>query len=78
MRADSFGLYVFHYPLLTAAAYFLVTRAPALGNPALYVILLVLIFPLTIGFTELIKRIPGLRLLLLGIGSPKAAGKPAA
>jgi peptidoglycan/LPS O-acetylase OafA/YrhL len=64
---DSFGMYVFHYPLLTAIAYLLVTRAPQLQAPALYVVLVVAIFPVTVGFTELVKRIPVLRTLLLGL-----------
>jgi peptidoglycan/LPS O-acetylase OafA/YrhL len=64
---DSFGLYVFHYPLLTAIAYLLVTYAPSLRMPLLYALLIVAIFPITVGVTELVKRIPVLRTLLLGL-----------
>ncbi|MDR1796597.1 MAG: acyltransferase [Clostridiales Family XIII bacterium] len=67
MHGDSFGLYVFHYPLLTAIAYLLVTYAPSLRAPLLYVVLIVAVFPVTVGFTELMGRIPVLRTLLLGL-----------
>jgi peptidoglycan/LPS O-acetylase OafA/YrhL len=67
LQRNGFGLYVFHYPLLTLLAYLLVSYFPALGNPALYLILLVAVFPLTIAFTALIRRTPILRTLLLGI-----------
>lgn len=66
MAKASFGIYILHYPVLICMCYILDTYfnfAPILN----YVIALVLQLPLTLGLYEIIKRIPIIRYLVLGM-----------
>lgn len=65
MVKNSFGVYVFHYPILILLAYFIITylQMPMILN---YVVILVLDILLTLCANEIVKRIPILRSLLLG------------
>lgn len=65
LKKRSFAIYVSHYPILSAAAYFLVTRFHP-PMPAVYPILLGSVFFLTILFCEAVDRIPVVRYLLFG------------
>ncbi len=66
MTKRSFGFYVLHYPLLVLIAHSVVTllHLPMLLN---YLVILALELVLLPVFYEVIKKIPGLRYLLLGI-----------
>lgn len=66
IRTRSFAIYVLHYPLLITAAFFMVTylHLPMIAN---YLILLFVAFAATILFYEIIRRIPVIRYLLLGV-----------
>lgn len=65
MTEASFGIYVLHYPVLLAVCCLLHYHCnfPAIWN---YVIALMLGFAGTIGFYEAVKRIPGVRFVVLG------------
>lgn len=65
LKKRSFGIYVCHYPILSAAAYFLITWFK-LPMPAVYLILPAVTFFLTILFCEAAGRIPVVRYLLFG------------
>lgn len=80
LRRSSFGIYVVHYPLLALGACFelLYLRLPM---AAVYPLLLVYVYPATLLFYEITKRIPVIRVLLYGAGRPRGAlpeRKPAA
>lgn len=66
MAGAGFGLYVLHYPVLTLAAYTLHTR---FALPALWNYILALAVEVTVAFAayEGIRRVPGVRYLVLGI-----------
>ncbi len=66
MTKSSFGIYVLHYPVLLTLCYILTTYFDmcAILN---YAIALVLEFVFTFGLYEVIKRIPVIRFLVLGI-----------
>ncbi len=66
LQKRSFALYVFHYPLLVTAAYFITTYTE-LSMAAVYLILLPFTFAAPILFFEVVSRIPVIRYLLLGI-----------
>lgn len=65
LQKRSFALYVFHYPLLVTAAYWLTTYTE-LPMAAVYLILLPFTFAAPILFYEIVSRIPVIRYLLLG------------
>lgn len=68
MTGASFGIYILHYPVLLTAAYFLSScfAFPAICN---YGIALVVELVVTFAVYEIIKRIPLIRCLVLGIRS---------
>lgn len=71
MAKASFGVYILHYPILTSAGYILNTyfHFPAIWN---YTIALATQFVGTFLAYEIVRRIPGIRCLVLGIkGSPQ-------
>lgn len=66
IKSRSFAIYVCHYPPLILIAYFMVTyvKLPMLAN---YLILWIIVFPVTLLFYEIASRIPVIRYLLFGI-----------
>lgn len=70
MTRASFGLYILHYPILTVLCYTLSTffDLPAIWN---YALALVLGFALTFAAFEVVKRIPVVRFLVLGMRAEK-------
>lgn len=66
MTKASFGFYVLHYPLLCVVAFttYRIWRLPMIGYYIVNLLLLAVLLPLVY---ECIKRIPGIRYLLLGI-----------
>lgn len=66
MSKASYGLYILHYPVLLALCVFLteVLHLPAIWH---YLLALALVFPLTWAAFAIIRRIPGIRWLVLGI-----------
>lgn len=66
MAKSSFGLYVLHYPVLVTSCYTLhsYTDFPAIWK---YVLALVMEFTVTPAVYELVKRVPVLRCLILGM-----------
>ena len=66
MSKSSFGFYILHYPVLTVICYILHYQfdLPAICN---YVIALIAEFIITFALYELLKRIPIVRYLVLGI-----------
>lgn len=60
-----FGLYVVHYPLLVAMAFILITVLELPGWVA-FVLLILVIWPVSLGFIELTRHIPVIRTLLYG------------
>lgn len=67
MRKASFGVYILHYPVLIAVCYILRYHfdLPAICN---YAIALVGEFAGSFLLYEVVKRIPGVRLVVLGVG----------
>lgn len=65
MSQASFGIYILHYPVLIVTCYMLhyYFHFPAIWN---YIIALVVGFAGALGLYEGIKRIPGIRVLVLG------------
>lgn len=76
MAADSYGIYILHYSVLYAFGYLFV-QILHLSVWWQYLLLLLLVYPATLAVYEILKRIPVIRLLVLGISSGKAAGQPA-
>lgn len=70
MAKSSFGLYILHYPVLTVTCYLLHYRfdMPAICN---YVIALAAELIITFALYEVLKRVPILRYLILGIKKKK-------
>lgn len=70
MAKSSFGFYILHYPVLTVTCYLLQYRFkfPAICN---YVIALVAELLITFALYEVLKRVPILRYLILGIKKKK-------
>lgn len=66
MSKSSFGVYVLHYPLLLLVCYGLCTYFD-LSVEVQYLIALVLPIPLTFATYELLRRVPLVRFLVLGI-----------
>ena len=66
MTKSSFGFYILHYPVLIVICYFLQYRfkLPAICN---YLIALTLEFLITFALYEVLKRVPIVRYLILGI-----------
>jgi len=66
LKKISFGIYVFHYPILIVIAYFVITymQLPMYLN---YILILALDICFTLIFQEIVSRIPLLRAILLGI-----------
>lgn len=66
MAQSSFGIYIVHYPVLTVTCYILhqYFSFPAIAN---YAIALIVEIILTFAVYEIIKRIPLIRFLVLGI-----------
>ncbi len=71
MTGASFGWYVVHYPAALALCWGL--YASPLPGWACYLLGLLGVFPLTAALYELIRRIPVLRFLVLGIKKPQKA-----
>ena len=71
MSKSSFGFYILHYPVLTVTCYILQYRFnfPAIFN---YVIALVAELLITFALYEILKRVPVLRYLILGIKKKNA------
>ena len=70
MNANNFGIYVLHYPIVAVSGALIVKYAqlPFILNYAIVLIVTVILLPAVI---ELVKRIPVLRFLLLGIQKKK-------
>ena len=68
----SYALYVVHYPVLLLTA-ILLTERTTLPAAATYLLTLLIGFGVTLGLSEVIRRIPGIRWLLLGIRKEKKA-----
>ncbi len=68
----SYALYVVHYPVLLLTAS-LLTERTTLPAAATYLLTLVICFGATLGLSEVICRIPGIRYLTLGIRKEKKA-----
>lgn len=68
----SYALYVVHYPVLLLTA-ILLTERTTLPAAATYLLTLVICFGATLGLSEIIRRIPGIRWLVLGIRKEKKA-----
>lgn len=66
LSKNSFGIYILHYPVLMVTCYVLCyhTSLPALAK---YLIALVIGFAVTFILNEVIKRIPVIRFLVLGL-----------
>ncbi|HCW52619.1 MAG TPA: hypothetical protein DG753_02525 [Clostridium sp.] len=66
LNKRSFGIYVLHYPVMLCSAYILTTY---FNMPMFYVYILVFLSTIIITLIcyELLKRIPGVRLILFGI-----------
>ena len=73
--AHSFGLYVFHYLPLSAAAWYL-TQYTRLAPVPVYLLTALAAFGGGLALFRLISRLPGLRWCLLGIRSPKPKEVP--
>jgi len=72
MGKKSWGLYVFHYLPLAAAAYYLHRYAPGFPAAGCYLLTGIAAFAGGYGLYELISRIPVLRWCVLGIRKEKA------
>lgn len=70
MTKASFGLYILHYPILLACSYLLYHYCP-LPNGIIYLIALICELVLTPICYEIIRRIPIIRYLVLGISGKK-------
>lgn len=70
MTKASFGLYILHYPILLACSYLLYHYCP-LPNGIIYLIALICELILTPICYEVIRRIPVIRYLVLGISGKK-------
>ena len=68
----SYALYVVHYPVLLLTA-LLLTERTTLPAALMYLLTLVIGFGATLGLSEVICRIPGIRYLVLGIRKEKKA-----
>lgn len=68
----SYALYVVHYPVLLLTA-LLLTERTTLPAATTYLLTLVIGFGATLGLSEVICRIPGIRYLTLGIRKEKKA-----
>lgn len=68
----SYALYVVHYPVLLLTAS-LLTERTTLPAALMYLLTLVIGFGATLGLSEGICRIPGIRYLVLGIRKEKKA-----
>ena len=68
----SYALYVVHYPVLLLTAS-LLTERTTLPAALMYLLTLVIDFGATLGLSEIIRRIPGIRYLVLGIRKEKKA-----
>ena len=68
----SYALYVVHYPVLLLTA-LLLTERTTLPVATTYLLTLVICFGATLGLSEVICRIPGIRYLTLGIRKEKKA-----
>lgn len=68
----SYALYVVHYPVLLLTAS-LLTERTTLPAALMYLLTLVIDFGATLGLSEIIRRIPGIRYLTLGIRKEKKA-----
>ena len=75
LRSRSFGVYLLHYPVMVAAAY-LLTAGAHLPMPLVYGLVLLITCAVTTLLNELVRRVPVLRLLLLGMGKPDREGRP--
>ena len=62
----SYALYVVHYPVLLLTA-LLLTERTTLPAALMYLLTLLIGFGVTLGLSEIIRRIPGIRYLVLGI-----------
>lgn len=68
----SYALYVVHYPVLLLTAS-LLTERTTLPAALTYLLTLLIGFGATLGLSEIIRRIPGIRYLTLGIRKEKKA-----
>ena len=68
----SYALYVVHYPVLLLTA-LLLTERTTLPAALTYLLTLLIGFGATLGLSEIIRRIPGIRWLVLGIRKEKKA-----
>ena len=68
----SYALYVVHYPVLLLTA-MLLTERTTLPAALMYLLTLVIGFGATLGLSEIIRRIPGIRWLVLGIRKEEKA-----
>lgn len=68
----SYALYVVHYPVLLLTA-LLLTERTTLPAALTYLLTLLIGFGATLGLSEIIRRIPGIRYLTLGIRKEKKA-----
>ena len=70
MTKSSFGFYILHYPVLTVVCYLLhyCFDFPAIYN---YVIAFVAELLITLALYEVLKRIPVLRYIILGMKKEK-------
>lgn len=68
----SYALYVVHYPVLLLTA-ILLTERTTLPAVLTYLLTLLIGFGATLGLSEIIRRIPGIRWLVLGIRKEKKA-----
>ena len=66
LKKRSFGLYILHYPVMLCSAYILTTY---FNMPMVYVYILVFLSTIIVTLIcyEVLKRIPGVRLILFGI-----------
>lgn len=70
MKKSAFGLYVLHYPVMLALAW-TVTKMGNLEPIFRYAVVFICGTGLTLGLTEIIKRIPIIRFFVLGIKKPR-------
>lgn len=68
----SYALYVVHYPVLLLTA-ILLTERTTLPAALMYLLTLLIGFGVTLGLSEVIRHIPGIRYLVLGIRKEKKA-----